>query len=284
MISINSLSGGKTSSYLAVHYPADYNIFSLVTIDSQKCKPNDKVIIQKVNDKLSKFGFTEKYGEFIATAEDDKILKVMFDLEQMLGKEIIWIRGDSFDNVNKKHGKLVPNMERRYCTSDMKMYPIANFVYNYIMPQYEMMPVFSNVGFRYDEEHRAKKERGLKSKIIVGKRGTRNKWDMVFWGVANYPLIYDKITHYHVSKFWENKMVDFQEDSNCIGCFWKDVQQLRKNWDNHPNKMEWFAEQERNSKYNYKSKTNYDNIKKIGLQQDFDFGTGSGCQAGFCTD
>jgi hypothetical protein len=147
-----------------------------------------------------------------------------------------------------------------------------------------MMPVFSNVGFRYDEEHRAKKDRELRSKIIVGKRGTRNKWDMVFWGVANYPLIYDKVMHHQVRNFWQNKNIDFQEDSNCVGCFWKDTQQLRKNWDEHPNKMEWFSEQERISKYNYKSKTNYDNIKKIGLQQSFNFGTGSGCQAGYCTD
>lgn len=34
MITVNSLSGGKTSSYLAIHYPADINIFSLVTIEA----------------------------------------------------------------------------------------------------------------------------------------------------------------------------------------------------------------------------------------------------------
>jgi len=39
-----------------------------------------------------------------------------------------------------------------------------------------------------------------------------------------------------------------------------------------------------NSKYNWKSNMTYDQIKTIGLQQDFFFGTGSGCQAGFCTD
>ena len=284
MITINSLSGGKTSSYLAVHYPADYNIFSLVCINDINSKPNDKILVQKVNDKLEKYGYIEKYGEFIATAEDDKIINVMFDLEQMIGQEICWIRGDDFGTVNKKHGKLVPNMERRYCTSDMKMYPMAYFVYNNIMPKYEMMPVFSNVGFRYDEENRAKKEREIKSKIIVGKRGTRNRWEEIFWGVANYPLIYDKITHYHVQKFWSSQKIHFAEDSNCVGCFWKDVQQLRKNFDNHPAKMEWFATQERESKYNYKSKTTYDNIKKIGLQGEFNFGTGSGCNAGFCTD
>lgn len=284
MITVNSLSGGKTSSYMAMNYPADYNIFSLVTINDEKCKPKDKGIVKTVNDKLSKYGFTEKFGEFIATPEDDKILKVMLDLEQLMGIEIIWIRGDSFENVNKKHGNIVPNMERRYCTSDMKIIPMATFIYNKIMPEYSMNPVFSNIGFRYDEENRAKKERELTSKIITGKRGSRNKWENVLWGVANYPLIYDKITHYHVSKYWSGKKIDFQTDSNCLGCFWKDVQQLRKNWDNHHNKMEWFAKQERESKYNYKSTITYDAIKNIGLQQDFLFGTGSGCQAGFCTD
>ena len=89
MKTINSLSGGKTSSYLAMNYPVDHNIFSLVCIDDEKCKPSDKNLIQKVNDKFEKYGFLEKHGEFIATAEDDKILKVMFDLEQMIGSEIV---------------------------------------------------------------------------------------------------------------------------------------------------------------------------------------------------
>lgn len=39
MITINSLSGGKTSSYMAAHYPADYNIFALVRIEAQYCVP-----------------------------------------------------------------------------------------------------------------------------------------------------------------------------------------------------------------------------------------------------
>ena len=48
--------------------------------------------------------------------------------------------------------------------------------------------------------------------------------------------------------------------------------------------MKWFSNQEKNSKYNYKAYINYEQIKTIGLQMDFNFGTGSGCQAGFCTD
>ena len=33
-----------------------------------------------------------------------------------------------------------------------------------------------------------------------------------------------------------------------------------------------------------KKEMSYKSAKKIGLQTDFFFGTGSGCQAGFCTD
>jgi len=47
--------------------------------------------------------------------------------------------------------------------------------------------------------------------------------------------------------------------------------------------MQWFAEQETNNK-KWKNETSYFNIKKIGLQTDFLFGTGSGCDSGGCTD
>ncbi len=287
MKTINSLSGGKTSSYMAVHNEADYNLFSLVCINDSNSSPKDKKLVQEVNDKLQKY--CSDKPEFIATAEDDRTIKVVLDLEQLIGKEIIWLRGDSFEIVNKKHGKTVPNMARRYCTTDMKIRPIAEWVYHNIGNTEcgDFQPVFSNVGIRYDEDHRAKhgRERELETKIVIGKRGgNQNKWLDFKWGIANYPLINSKTHHYQVRKFWESKHLIFPDDSNCVGCFWKDVQQLRRNWDDNFNKMNWFSQQEINSKYNYKSNMAYEQIKKIGLQQDFFFGTGSGCQAGFCTD
>jgi hypothetical protein len=46
--------------------------------------------------------------------------------------------------------------------------------------------------------------------------------------------------------------------------------------------MQWFSDQEiRNT---WKSEMSYNTIKKLSIQQDFNFGTGTGCQAGFCTD
>jgi len=287
MKTINSLSGGKTSSYLAIFYPVDHNIFSLVCIDDEKCKPSDKNLIQKVNDKFEKYGFLEKYGEFIATAEDDKILKVMFDLEQMIGSEIVWVRHHSLDKWIDKKGMLM-NMNMRYCTTETKIIPICEWVVNELMLKEDIQPVFMNQGIRLDESERAKKGDNIeyRNKIITGrsKTGNQNKWTEYFWAVGKYPLINDRISYPSIQDFWKDKSILFPEDSNCVGCFWKDVQQLRKNWDNQPNKMQWFSDQEKRKNHFFKPNIDYDQIKKIAIQQEFNFGTGIGCQAGFCTD
>jgi hypothetical protein len=277
MVSVNSISGGKSSAYMAYHYPADYNVFALVLIDDNKCSPNDKGLIKRVSEKIGK--------DFIATAEDDKTIKAVLDLEQMMGKEIKWLTGISFDNVNKLHksndGRYgLPNQMWRYCTTEMKMKPIfewwrANFT----------EPILMRVGFRYDEAERADRFTEV-IRAVVGKtkNGTKNRWDDFMWRKGDFPLIADKVLHYHVKKWVDSTGLDFPQDSNCVGCFWKPIQQLRKNWDDNPQKMEWFAQQERDRNRRFKREMSYDKIKTVGLQSEFMFGTGSGCQAGFCTD
>ena len=116
MIKVHSLSGGKTSSFMAVHYPAEYNVFALVTIEDYDSRPIDKHLIKKVSDKIGK--------EFIATAEDDTTLYAMFDLEQLIGKEITWLTGLSFDKVVDTKGGWLPSKLRRFCTTEMKIRPI----------------------------------------------------------------------------------------------------------------------------------------------------------------
>lgn len=108
MKTIHSLSGGKTSSYMAVHYPADYNLFALVTVDDVKLKPLDKSIVKYASEKLD--------FDFIATAESDHTMYAMRDLEQLIGKEIIWVKGQSFEKLNKKRSAL-PNQMWRFCTT-----------------------------------------------------------------------------------------------------------------------------------------------------------------------
>jgi hypothetical protein len=270
MISIHSLSGGKTSSYMAVHYPADYNIFALVTIEDKKCAPKDVSIIKYVSDKIGQ--------DFIATAEDDSTLYAMRDLEQMLGMEIIWVVGKSFDKIiASKHGFL-PNKLVRYCTTEMKMRPIFDWWYKNIGEKVKM-----GIGYRYDEMERAERFTN-KFKGIVGKRGTKNKWEEIEWRDGWFPLIDNKIIHPTIVKWANNSGIKFPNDSNCIGCFHKHPQQLKKNSLNNPSKYQWFVDIEKASKGAWKQEGSYEHFKSIPLQTDFDFGGGAGCNAGFCTD
>jgi len=269
-ILVNSLSGGKTSSYMAKYYPSDFNVFSLVRIEAQYCKPKDESIVKYVSDKIGM--------DFIATAESDKTLYVMRDLEQLIGSEIIWVTAETFDNLLKKK-KALPNMMQRFCTTELKMFPIGEWWYRNINEKVAMQ-----VGFRYDEKERADRFR-TDIKIRIGKHANgNNKWQEFNWREGKFPLIEDKVNHFQVSEWAKTTGILFPEDSNCVGCFWKPLQQLRKNWEDEPQKMRWFAEMEQLIKRKWKKEMSYDNVKKIGLQQDFFFGTGSGCQAGFCTD
>jgi hypothetical protein len=89
--------------------------------------------------------------------------------------------------------------------------------------------------------------------------------------------------HPSVISWAKSTKLQFPTDSNCVGCFWKSINQLRKNWEDNTEKMLWFSGQENNGN-RWKKEITYKNILNVGLQTDFDFGEGAGCNAGFCTD
>lgn len=281
METVNSLSGGKTSSYIAANYPADYNLFALVCIDCHNAGGKiDKKIKQMVNDKLQKY--SRHWPEFVATSEDPKILKAMFDLEQMIGKEIIWLRGMGWEAaIDFQHS--IPNMFKRWCTEFFKIQPIFEFLYTYTE-----LPVIMNIGFRYDEKERAENfTTSFKYTDRCEYRPKSNtwihRWKEKEWRVGNFPLITDKIIHPIIQKYWANKGIDFPLDSNCQNCFWKDEQQLRKNFETNNPIMQWSKVMEAMADYTFKDMSMLQ-IEKLSIQQEFFFGTGAGCQAGFCTD
>ena len=176
MKTVNSISGGKTSAYIAANYPADYNVFSLVRTDDKNCMYPDAKVRQLVSDKLD--------TEFIGTLEDDVIIDTILDLEQFIGQEIHWVTGKTFDDViirGKK--KYLPNVTQRFCTTEMKLQPLFNWWQNNFKEVVEM-----RIGFRANEQSRAKtmlsklnQNGNLTFKTIVGKRKTQNKWADIEW-------------------------------------------------------------------------------------------------------
>lgn len=281
MKTVNSLSGGKTSSYIAVHYPADLEVFALVCIDSHNAGAKiDKKIRQKVNDKLQKY--CSHQPEFRATAEDPKVLKAMFDLEQKIGREIIWLRGLGWEQMIKAK-KAMPNRQKRFCTSVLKMQPIFEFLF-----MRTELPVRMRIGYRHDEMHRKEGanntfEYSYKCQYYPNSNRWQHRWNEIIWRVNEYPLINNKIDHFQIKQYWDNQEIDFPEDSNCQNCFWKPEPQLRKNFDTNAPIMQWSKIQEDLSGHRLKDKYSLHQIEKIPIQLDFFYGTGAGCQAGFCT-
>ena len=283
MIKINSLSGGKTSSYIAANYPADYDVFALVRIEDKQSVFPDKKIIQIVEDKIQ--------APFISTAEQDEIIYTMLDLEQHIGREITWVTGKTFDEIIKRPGgkKYLPNKMMRFCTIEMKIEPIKKWWWDNIKK-----PVEQRIGFRASEMKRAKKmlercqEDGfLHEKFIVGKRKSQNKWKSFKYQKPVFPLIDDGIFKDKVEKYWSDKNVRFAYMNNCVGCFHRSPILLNRMGKIAPKKMEWFARQERDLGYTgnnggFKSGMSYDEIIKWNLQYELFDDDFNDCDSGHC--
>lgn len=279
MKTITSVSGGRTSAYLAANYPSDYNLFALVRIEDENCRFPDEKIRRLVEDKIQ--------APFIGTAEDDMIIYTMLDLEQYLGRPINWVTGNTFDHIIHKvnHGYL-PNIARRYCTQMMKLAPMFYWWQANINEPIEM-----RIGFRSNELNRANRmiervnEDGLLSfKGIVGKKGNKNKWANVYWQKPSFPLIEDGILKHDISKYWMGKSVRFADYNNCVGCFHRSPLFLAKMFDQHPNKMQWFMDQEGKQRGvgAWKDDIKYSEIQKMKIQRTLSFDDLGGCASGYC--
>jgi hypothetical protein len=282
MKTVNSLSGGKTSSYIAVNYPADYNVFALVCTIDKNCLFPDAKIRQIVSDKIG--------TEFIGTLEDDMIIYTMLDLEQLIGTEINWVIGKPFDEIIKrKNGTtFLPSWMRRFCTTEMKLEPIFYWWYNNIKEPIEM-----RIGFRANEVSRAEtmikklNKNGLSEfDAIIGKTktGKRNKHELIEWQKPEFPLIKDGVFKDTIEQYWKNKNVRFAWMNNCVGCMHKEPLLLNKMARLHPNKLEWFAKQERLSTNNctWKENFTYDQIIKHEPQIELFETDFTDCDSGYC--
>ena len=264
MKTCNSLSGCKTSSYIAANYPADYNVFALVRTIDKNCMFPDAKIRQIVSDKIGR--------EFIGTLEEDTIIYTMLDLEQFIGSKINLVTGKTFDYILLRENggkKILPNVSRRFCTVEMKLQPIFDWWLKTINEVVEM-----RIGFRANEYSRAKnmldranKNGLLEQKTIVGKRKgktNQNKWASVEWQKPVFTLITDNIYKDNIEKFWEDKPVRFAYMNNCVGCFHRNPVVLKHMSERHPNKFQWFVDQEKNTGYGNQTwihKTTYEKIK-----------------------
>lgn len=300
---INSLSGGESSSYMAVHFPADYELFSVVCINDENSRIKDVQMNNYINDKL--YQFVPEFGEFIATAENDQTLYAMRDLEQLIGREIIWVRGMSFDDVIDKGTQTrLPSWARRFCTEKMKLLPIFLWWWNNISVKCNM-----RIGFRFDEFDRLERffnnsdPTNFKIPTSCKNYGQKMQVHESFnWRFCSFPMIKNGVTKPMIKEYWkkngiiqgnifkESRQIKFPVISNCVGCFHKNEETLAAMAELQPDKMAWFANQELKGMGTWlDSKVTYqhliDNRMEVAKEVLYELKVlGQSCDSGGCTD
>lgn len=266
MKTVNSVSGGQTSAYMMKHFPADYNVFSLVRINAPAAAPKDPWIKKYVESKIDE--------EFVATAEDDVIFYTLADLEQFTGQLITWVKAPSFDDVISRKG-IIPNMYKRFCTAEMKVQPIAQWCVDNFDEPVEM-----RLGFRKNEEKRVERakaahdEDGLRAeRLPVGKHKNGNtKWHTFQYGFNTFPLHDNGVFKDQIVQYWQDKPVRFAERNNCVGCFWRNPMLLNLMSKQFPEKFAWFEAQEERARTAISKSgkvKSWNTFRKDGLYQDF---------------
>ena len=275
MKTINSLSGGKTSSYIAVKYPADIDIFALVRTNDKRVMFPDAKVRQIVSDKIG--------HDFIGTLEEDTIIYTILDLEQYTGREIKWLSPTTFEDVIKKAGGYLPNIMTRFCTSKMKVEPIAQWCY-----ENTELPIEMRIGFRANEMSRARTmmDRAVDSieyfKFKVGEKNGRNQWKELPYRFARFPLIEDGVFKDTIEQFWKDKPVRFAYQNNCVGCFHRNELMLKHMSTKAEKQFDWFIRQEQDNGCTFKNGVTYEKIKKHKLQLDLFDDDFQDCDSGYC--
>ena len=252
MLTINSISGGQTSAYMAVHFPADINIFAVVLTDDVNCQIHDKGLLNAVHKKCPVFN---------GSRELDQTLINVLRLEQDLQKEIIWVYGVTYDELIKNK-KMLPNSRHRFCTTELKIKPIFNWCWmNILKPKLDkqgsfvsVTPVFMNIGFRFDEGKRVnraltqgsceKSDFATRCDIVGTFKGKHRRIKTCDWRIKNFPLYDNKITKKEVEEYWKSQGYIFPEVSNCDYCFFHTPDQITKQYSRYPQRHTWWKEKE----------------------------------------
>jgi hypothetical protein len=200
-----SFSGGRTSAYMLWR-----------VLQSNGGLPADAVVC---------FANTGK--------EDEGTLRFVRDCGSAWGVDISWVEyrwygyarvdfdgasrdGEPFAALIEKR-KYLPNPVTRFCTSDLKIKPINDFLKASGLEDADMM-----VGIRADEPRRAAK---MPHHLL--------------------PLVRAEVTKKDVLKFWRQQPFDLTaEAGNCDLCFLKGMHELMPLIRNRPERAVWWANQE----------------------------------------
>ena len=227
---INSCSGGKTSSYMYLKFPADYTVFSFIESNSAENKIKDPGLLKIVREKLNR--------DVTGSMELEATVKAMVKLEQLGGKEINWVSaGFSYEelilgqcDIPKHKNPMLPNARVRFCTQYLKVFPIFEWCYLNVDDFIVM-----NIGYRADEAKRVENAncKALNTISYPNRCDIRDRyagchrWEEYQWREVAFPLYSAGITKLEVDIQMSKTGIEFPFVSNCVGCFFHTAQEMR---------------------------------------------------------
>lgn len=279
---VASLSGGRSSSYMAIHYPADVNLFAVVLTEQVEAAPQDKGLFRECQNRIP---------GFIASREVDQTLKNMLWLEQETGKEIKWVcayesqdkasfssedgwhpKPLTFDRLIKAK-KAIPNQSQRWCTEQLKYVAIYWHVFLHVLSEPNGM-CFMNIGYRADEAYRAVNMQDCKMHVhrrpsyglIKNKDGSiprRRANSLVHheWRIPFFPMIEAGVDHNEVLSYWRSRPeVLWPAESNCDMCFFKSSQVVAEQYKRYPERIAWAIQKEESTGATFRNGTSIQQI------------------------
>ena len=172
----------------------------------------------------------------------------------------------------------------RYCTVEMKLKPIFNW-----LQENTELPVEMRIGFRPNEISRAETvmkradENGIEHfNTIIGKRKTQNKWGLVPYRKVTFPLIENNIQKDIIYNYWNDKNVRFAYRNNCVGCVNRQPLMISHMASKDLDKVKWFEKQETITGNRFLSDVSFKQILKFGTQSSFFDDDFNECDSGFC--
>lgn len=239
---------------MALHNPADLNLFAAVLTDDPAATIQDKALRNYAAAKLPSHDW-ERGG----CRELDLTLLNLRKLEQELGQCIEWVSAPfTFDQLvlgevkNATFGKqpaspMLANKRHRFCTQALKLYPI--FWRCYLQGDSDL--VFMNIGFRWDESARVARWNCKNDTLsvslscdVAGAFKGKHRHTEVEWRIPAFPLYQNRVDRETVIKYWESKGWEWPAVSNCDFCFFHRPHEQQLQAMAHPDRAVWWQAME----------------------------------------
>lgn len=210
-----SFSGGRTSAYMTERLlrerPSDNMIVCFA--NTGKEEPETLDFVHRCD---------QHWGMFVHWLEYDLDTKF-----QVVTYETASRQGEPYADLIRKR-EYLPNVVWRFCTQDLKIRVIKHFMLSQGHRHWTNV-----VGIRYDEPGRWSKSRAISEK---------ERWEL--W----MPLVDWKVTKPMVLEYWKGMPFDLALEhyqGNCDLCFLKGRNKIKRLLTEHPEKADWWMEQER---------------------------------------